>query len=68
MTSETEHEGNIPNPFLNLVGLWQNYFIGWIEMNRNFYANAIWDAEQWLKGIWDPNNGLKQETHHKEKQ
>jgi hypothetical protein len=53
MTSETEREGNIPNPFLNLIGLWQNYLIYWIEVNRNFYENAIKTNELWFK-LWDP--------------
>jgi hypothetical protein len=47
MTSEREQE--VPNAFLNLVGLWQNYLIYWIEVNRNFYENAIKTNEQWLK-------------------
>jgi len=54
MTSEREQEGNIPNPFLNLVSLWQNYLIYWIEVNRNFYGNAIKTNEQWFKVFWDP--------------
>ena len=29
MTSETG--GNVPNHFLNLMGLWQNYLVYWIE-------------------------------------
>jgi hypothetical protein len=53
VTSETEQEGNVPNPFLNPIGLWQNYFIYWIEMSRNFYENAIKTNEQWLKAFWD---------------
>jgi hypothetical protein len=53
MTSEREKEGNIPNPFLNLMGLWQNYLVYWIEVSRNFYENAIRTNEQWLKAIWD---------------
>jgi hypothetical protein len=51
MTSEKG--GNVPNPFLNLMGLWQNYLIYWIEVNRNFYENAIKTNEQWFK-LWDP--------------
>ena len=54
MTSEREQEGNVPNPFLNLMGLWQNYLTYWIEVNRNFYENAIKTNEQWLKAFWDP--------------
>jgi hypothetical protein len=54
MTSEREHEGNVPNPFLNLVGLWQNYLMEWIQVSRNFYENAIKTNEYWLKGLWDP--------------
>jgi hypothetical protein len=45
MTSERE-QGNVSNPFLNLMGLWQNYLIEWIEMNGNFYENVISDVEQ----------------------
>jgi hypothetical protein len=41
MASEREQEGNVPNRFLNLVSLWQNYLTYWIEVNRNFYENAI---------------------------
>jgi hypothetical protein len=48
MTSEIG--GNVPNPFLNLMGLWQN----WVEVSRNFYENAIRTNEQWLKALWDP--------------
>jgi hypothetical protein len=53
MTSEREREGNVPNPFLNPIGVWQNYLIDWIEMSRNFYENAIKTNEQWLKAFWD---------------
>jgi len=52
MTSEIG--GNVPNPFPNLMGLWQNYLIYWIEGNKNFYENAIKTNELWLKGFWDP--------------
>jgi hypothetical protein len=41
------------HPFLNLMGLWQNYLIYWVEVSRNFYENAIKTNEQWLKGLWD---------------
>jgi hypothetical protein len=51
MTSETE--GNVPNPFLNLMGLWQNYLIYWTQVSRNFYENAVRTNEQWLKALWD---------------
>jgi len=44
---------NVPNPFLNLMGLWQNYLTYWIEVSRNFYENAIRTNEQWFK-LWDP--------------
>jgi hypothetical protein len=54
MTSQREQEGNVPNPFLNLIGLWQNYLTHWNEVNRNFYENAIRTNEQWLKAIWYP--------------
>jgi len=64
MTSEIG--GNIPNPFLNPMGLWQSYLTYWIEVSRNFYENAIRSNEQWLKATG--TYGLKQETHHKEKQ
>ena len=50
MTSEREQGGNVPNPFLNLIGLWQNYLIYWI--NRNFYENAIKTNEQSFKAFW----------------
>jgi hypothetical protein len=53
MTSETEHEGNVPNRFVNPVRVCQNYLIYWIEANRNFYENAIKTNEQWLKAICD---------------
>ncbi|HXX95603.1 MAG TPA: hypothetical protein VEL11_00600 [Candidatus Bathyarchaeia archaeon] len=53
MTSEREQEGNVPNPFLNAIGVWQNYLIYWIEVSRNFYENAIKTNEQWLKAFWD---------------
>jgi hypothetical protein len=33
MTSERKQEGNVPNPFLNLIGLWQNYLINPIVLN-----------------------------------
>jgi len=52
MTSETG--GNVSNRFLNPMGLWQNYFIYWIEVSRNFYENAIKTNEQWLKALLDP--------------
>jgi hypothetical protein len=39
MTSEIGDD--VPNPFLNLMGLWQNYLVYWIEVSRNFYENAI---------------------------
>ena len=51
MTSEIG--GNVPNPFLNPMGLWQNYLTYWIEVSRNIYENAIRTNEQWLKAIWD---------------
>jgi hypothetical protein len=66
MTSEREHEGNVPNPFLNLIGLWQNYLMYWIEANRNFDENAIKTNEQWLKAFWDP--WLKARNPSQEKQ
>jgi hypothetical protein len=47
-------EGNVPNPFLNLMGLWQNYLIYWIDANRNFYENAVITNEQWLKSLLEP--------------
>ena len=52
MTSEIGD--NAPNPFLNQMGLWQNYLIYWVEVSRNFYENAIRTNEQWLKALWDP--------------
>jgi hypothetical protein len=54
MTSQREQEDNVSNPFLNLVGLWQNYLIYWNEVSRNFYENAIRTNEQWFKVLWDP--------------
>ncbi|MGC2572615.1 MAG: hypothetical protein WA364_13970 [Candidatus Nitrosopolaris sp.] len=53
MTSEIG--GNVPNPLPNLnpMGLWQNFFIYWIGVSRNFYENAIRTNEQWLKALWD---------------
>ena len=53
MTSETEHEGNVLNLFLNPTRVLQNYLIYWIEVNRNLYENAIKTNGQWLKAIWD---------------
>jgi hypothetical protein len=53
MTSETEEKGNVPNPFLNPIGVWQNYLLYWMEVSRNFYENAIKTNEQWLKAFWD---------------
>jgi hypothetical protein len=40
MTTETEQEGNVPNPFLNPIGVWQNYLVYWMKVSRNFYENA----------------------------
>ena len=54
MTSQREQEGNIPNPFLNPIHVWQNYLMYWNEVNRNFYENAIKTNEQWFKALWDP--------------
>jgi len=50
MTSEIG--GNVSNPLLNPMGLWENYLIYWIGVSRNFYENAIRSNEQWLK-LWD---------------
>ena len=50
----TEREGNVPNQFLNPIRVWQNYLIYWMEVNRNFYENAVKTNEQWLKALWDP--------------
>jgi len=54
MTSEIG--GNVPNPlpYLNPMGLWQNYLTYWMEVSRNFYENAVRTNEQWLKAFWDP--------------
>ena len=60
MTSETEHEGNVPNPFLNPIRAWQNY---WMEVNRNFYENAVRTNEQWLKALWDPRLKARNPSH-----
>jgi len=54
MTSQTEREGNVPNPFLNPTRAWQNYLVYWNEMSRNFYENATRTNEQWFKAFWDP--------------
>jgi len=66
MTSQREQEGNVPDPFLNPMVLWQNYLTYWIEVSRNFYENAIRTNEQWLKAIWDlwlkPGNLSQRET------
>jgi hypothetical protein len=35
MTSETKHEGYVASPFQNLIPIWQNYLISWIEVKRN---------------------------------
>jgi hypothetical protein len=53
MTSERDQEGNVINPFLHFVSLWQNYLMGWIEVSRNLYENAIKTNEQWFKAFWD---------------
>jgi hypothetical protein len=50
----SEIGGNAPNPFLNLMGLWQDYLIYWFEVSRNFYENAIRTNQQWLKAFWYP--------------
>jgi hypothetical protein len=54
MTSETEREGNVPNPFLDPIRVWDTYLINWFEVSRSFYENAIRINEQWLKAIWYP--------------
>jgi hypothetical protein len=46
---EREQEGNVLNPFQNVIRIWQNYLIDWIEVSRKFYENAIRTNEQWLK-------------------
>jgi hypothetical protein len=51
MTSETEREGNVPNPFLDPIRVWETYLINWFEVSRSFYENAIRINEQWLKAI-----------------
>jgi hypothetical protein len=51
---EKEREGNVPNPFLNPIRVWENYLIDWIEVSRNFCENAIRTNEHWLKAIWYP--------------
>ncbi len=66
MASEIENLGNVPNPFLNTIRIWQNYLIDWIEVSRNLYENIIRTNEQWLKTIWYPllksGNPLQRET------
>jgi hypothetical protein len=52
MTSEIG--GNVSNPILNPMGLWQNYLIYWVGVSRNFYEDAIKTNEQWLKALLDP--------------
>jgi hypothetical protein len=59
MSSEREQKGasqvpHVSNPFLNPMGLWQNYYINWIEMSRAYYENAIKLNEHWIKAFWDP--------------
>ncbi|MFZ0511052.1 MAG: hypothetical protein WAM14_05565 [Candidatus Nitrosopolaris sp.] len=56
MSSESEQKGvsHVSNPFLNPMGLWQNYLINWIEMSRAYYENAIKVNEHWLKAFWNP--------------
>jgi hypothetical protein len=49
----TEREGNVTNPFLNFMRIWQNYLIYWIEANRNFYENAVRTNDEWFKVLWD---------------
>jgi hypothetical protein len=51
MTSEKE--GTVPNPFLNLIGPWQNYLTYWIEVNRNFYENGVKTNKQSFKAFLD---------------
>src|SRR5215469_780317 len=50
----TEHEGNVTNPFLNFIRIWQNYLIYWIEANRYFYENYVRTNDEWFKAFWDP--------------
>ncbi|MGB8934238.1 MAG: hypothetical protein WCC17_03935 [Candidatus Nitrosopolaris sp.] len=54
MASEKEEKGRVSNPFLNPIGLWQNYLTNWIETSRGFYENAIKTNEHWFKAFWDP--------------
>ena len=52
MASEKEEKGHVSNPFLNPIGLWQNYLTNWIETSRGFYENAIKTNEHWFKALW----------------
>ncbi len=54
MTSEKEQKSQVSNPFLNPIGLWQNYLINCIMASRGFYEKAIKANESWLKAFWDP--------------
>jgi hypothetical protein len=50
----TEREGNVTNPFLNFIRIWQNYLIYWIEANRYFYENTVRTNDEWFKVLCDP--------------
>jgi hypothetical protein len=44
-------KGQVPDPYLKPIGLWQKYLINWIEASRGFYENAIKANEHWLKAF-----------------
>jgi len=50
----TREQEDASNPFLYPIQAWQNYLLYWMEVNRNFYENAIRTNEQWFKAFWDP--------------
>ena len=54
MASENEQKSHASNPFLNPIGLWQNYLMNCIMTSRGFYEDAIKANEHWLKAFWDP--------------
>jgi hypothetical protein len=53
MTSGIEQKNRISNPFLNLMGFSENYFLSWIEASRGLYENTLKANEQWFKTFWD---------------
>lgn len=53
-SSDQEPKSNIPNPFLNPIGLWQHFLLTWIEVSKGPYENVIKAYESWLKALCDP--------------